>query len=127
MKLSAIVASALIAGSTIGLTGASAVAMSAAHMTELQQLEMQAHTAQAAIQASPQDYKAMQDAIAMRSASQARTVLMKHGFTADQLQAGIIMFSHAILPKKVQPHQFYYMEIDPKPFKLSVHGLPNVS
>ena len=75
MKLSAIVASALIAGSTIGLTGASAVAMSAAHMTELQQLEMQAHTAQAAIQASPQDYKAMQDAIAMRSAnSSARPV-----------------------------------------------------
>ncbi len=125
MKLSAIVAAAVIAGSALGFTGAKAVAMTSAQMTEMQQLTVTAHTAQAAIQASPTDYKAMQTAIAMHSASSARTVLMKHGFTAAQLEAGLIMFSHAMLPKKVQPHQFYYMEIDPQPFKLSVHALPS--
>jgi len=125
MKLSAIVAAAVIAGGALGFTGANAAAMTSAQMTEMQQIAVTAHTAQAAIQASPTDYKAMQEAIAMRSASMARTVLMKHGFTAAQLDGGVLMFSHAMLPKKVQPHQFYYMEIDPKPFKISVHPLPS--
>ena len=125
MRLSAIVAAAVVAAATFGFSGAKAAAMTSAQMTEMQQIAATTHTAQAAIQASPTDYKAMQEAIAMRSASMARTVLMKHGFTAAQLEGGVIMFSHAILPKKVQPHQFYYMEIDPKPFKLSVHPLPS--
>lgn len=125
MKLPAIVAAAVIAAGTLGFSGARAVAMSAAQSAEIPQLQMMAHTAQTAIQASPQDYKAMQNAIAMRSAGSARAVLMRHGFTAGQLEGGVIMFSHAILPKKVQPHQYYYMEIDPKPFKLSVHALPS--
>ena len=120
MKLSAIVLSALAFGGAVSFLGTAAGAQNAS----VAQLEATAHSAQAAIQTSPQDYKAMQSAIAMQSASAARTVLEKHGFTAQQLQGGVIVFSHAILPKKVQPHQYYYMEIDHSPFKISVHALP---
>lgn len=123
MKLS-VIAAALILGSAVAASGAPAVAMTAAQTTEVAQLQATAHTAQAAIQANANDMKAMQMAIDMRSVSQAKVVLEKHGFTSAQLDQGVIVFSHAILPKKVQPHQFYYMEIDPKPFKISVHGLP---
>jgi hypothetical protein len=125
MRLPAILASALIAG-VLGGGVAPAVAMTTAQSTEVAQLQATAHTAQAAIAANAQDMKAMQMAIDMRSVSQAKTVLEKHGFTAAQLEQGVIVFSHAILPKKVQAHQFYYMEIDPKPFKISVHGLPSM-
>jgi hypothetical protein len=124
MKLSAIVAAALIAGSALGMTGAPAVAMSAAHMAEVQQMQATAQTAQAAILASPTELKAMQTAIAMQSAGQARTILLRHGFTVPQMQVGIIVFSHSMLPKKVQPGQYFYIEIDHKPFKISVHALP---
>ncbi len=124
MKLSAIVAAAVIAGSALGMTGARAVAMSAAHMTEVQQMEATAKTAQAAIMASPTEMKAMQTAIAMQSGGQARTILLRHGFTVPQMQVAIIMFSHGMLPKKVQPGQYFYIEIDHSPFKISVHGLP---
>ena len=124
MKLSAIVAAALIAGCALGVTGARAVAMSAAHMTEVQQMEATAKTAQAAILASPTEMKAMQMAIAMQSGGQARTILLRHGFTVPQMQVAIIVFSHGMLPKKVQSGQFFYIEIDNKPFKISVHGLP---
>lgn len=124
MKLS-VLAAALTFGCAVASTGASVLAMTAAQMTEVTQLQATAHTAQAAIQANANDMKAMQMAIDMRSVSQAKVVLEKHGFTSTQLEQGVIVFSHAILPKKVQPHQFYYMEIDPKPFKISVHGLPS--
>ena len=124
MKLSAIVAAAFIAGCALGVTGARAVAMSAAHMTEVQQMQATAKTAQAAILASPTEMKAMQMAIAMQSGGQVRTILLRHGFTVPQMQIAIIIFSHGILPKKVQSGQFFYIEIDNKPFKLSVHGLP---
>ena len=117
MKLSAIVAAAVIAAGSLGAT--------AVAMTSVDHLSMMAHSAQVAIQASPQDSKAMQNAIAMRSASAAGAVLMKHGFTADQLHDGVIVFSHALLPRKAQPHQYYYMEIDPSPFKITVHALPS--
>ena len=124
MKLSAIVAAALIASCALGVTGARAVAMSAAHMTEVQQMQATAKTAQAAILASPTEMKAMQTAIAMQSGGQVRTILLRHGFTVPQMQVAIIIFSHGILPKKVQSGQFFYIEIDNKPFKISVHGLP---
>jgi len=125
MKVSAVLASAFLCGSVLAGT-ATALAMTAAQTTAVAQYETMAQTAQAAIAANPKDMSAMQSAMAMRSVSQARVVLEKHGFTATQLEQGVIVFSHQILPKKVQPHQFYYMEIDPKPFKISVHALPSM-
>lgn len=121
MKLSAIAAAVAILGSTMCATG---VAATAAQSAQVQQLEATAKSAQAAIAASPQETKAMQSAIAAQSASAARTILLRHGFTAEQLADGVIVFSHAMLPKKVKPHEFYYLEIDHSPFKMSVHELP---
>jgi hypothetical protein len=126
MRVPAILASALIAGGVLAGGVSPAIAMTATESTEVAQLQATAHTAQAAIAANAQDMKAMQMAIDMRSVSQAKVVLEKHGFTAAQLDQGVIVFSHALLPKKVKQGQFYYMEIDPKPFKISVHGLPSM-
>lgn len=87
-------------------------------------MEATAKTAQAAIVASPDDMKAMQSAIAAQSSKQAAAVLLRHGFTMAQLNHGIIIFKHAMLPTRVQSGQFFYIEIDHSPFKISVHGLP---
>ena len=125
MKLSVVFAFALVLGTAVGASTLPAVAaMTATQSSEVAQMQATAKTAQAAIVASPDDMKAMQSAIAAQSSKQAAAVLLRHGFTADQLNHGLIVFKAAMLPSRVRSGQFFYIEIDHSPFKISVHGLP---
>jgi hypothetical protein len=124
MKLSAIIMSLLIVGSALAAGTATAATMSASQAAELQHLQTTAASAQAAIQASPQDLKLMVSAIKAQSVGQSRAVLLRHGFTAQELEGGVTVFSHGLLPKKVKPSQFYYFQLGYSPLKIQVHGLP---
>ncbi|MGA8534131.1 MAG: hypothetical protein WB615_08495 [Candidatus Tumulicola sp.] len=124
MKVSAILVALLVVGSALAAGTATASAMSTSQASQLAQLEATAKSAQAAIEASPTDLKAMVSAIKMRSVAQARSILVRHGFTAAQLEGGIMVFSHALLPKQVKPSQYYYFELANSPLKIEVLGLP---
>jgi hypothetical protein len=123
MKVCAIVFS-LIVGTGLAAGTATAATMSGSQEAALQHLQATAATAQAAIQASPQDLKLMVSAIKAQSVSQSRAVLLRHGFTEQQLEGGVTVFSHGLLPKKVKQGQFYYFHLGYSPLKIEVEGLP---
>jgi len=124
MKVFAFVCSLLAVGSAAAAGTASAQTMSTSQAAELHRLQSTAATAQAAIEASPQDLKLMVSAIKAQSVSQSRAVLLRHGFTTQQLEGGVMIFSHGLLPKKVKQGQFYYFQLGYGPLKIEVHGLP---
>ncbi len=124
MKVCAIVFSLLIVGSGLATGAAKATTMSGSQEAQVQHLQATAATAQAAIAASPQEMKLMVSAIKEQSVSQSRAVLLRHGFTEQQLEGGVMVFSHGLLPKKVKQGQFYYFHLGYSPLKIEVEGLP---
>ncbi|MBV8118149.1 MAG: hypothetical protein JOZ01_09230, partial [Candidatus Eremiobacteraeota bacterium] len=112
MKFPAILGS-IILGSM--LAGNAAAATMSSHAAELAQLQATAKSAQAAIAASPSEYKTMVSAIKMQSVSQSRAVLVRHGFTMQQLEGGVTVFSHQLLPKQVKSGQYYYFHLGYSP------------
>ena len=124
MKVCALVFSLSIVGGGLTVGTATAATTSTSQAAELQHLQATAATAQAAIQASPQEMKLMVSAIKAQSVSQSRAVLLRHGFTTAQLEGGVMVFSHGLLPKKVKQGQVYYFHLGYSPLKIEVEGLP---
>jgi hypothetical protein len=124
MKVTAILASLVVFGSALGAGTTASAQMSSSQTAALEQVQATAKSAWATIQSSPQELKLMTTAIKMQSVSQSRAILLRHGFTAQVLQEGVIVFSHAVLPKKVRNSEFYYLLLSYSPFKITAHGLP---
>jgi hypothetical protein len=125
MKAPAVLAVLLLFGGALAVNTATVSAMTATQMSEVQHLQATAKAAQTAIQSSSQDLKAITGAIQVRDVVQARAILLKHGFTATQLESGVMVFSHQLLPAKIKPSEFYYFLLGNSPLKIEVHALPS--